>query len=247
MKKWFRIALIPTLLALSSIGQANEWYTVEVIIFANNDSSVIADEYWPDIDEIPAKSAIRLKPVNEGEIDSFQKLPKNLLSLLDEKNRIRSSGKYRVLYHQGWMQPVVETQRPKPIRITAGNILDNGMYELDGYIAVGRGRYLHFRPDLYFSRRLTADETSLLKDKGAAKTDNEMTAPAMIETIQAEAMPAAQTVSGAVSNLPQNTMDLFIPEILTVNQTQARRMRSKELHYIDHPLFGIMVEIKPVN
>ncbi|MCP4597909.1 CsiV family protein [Neptuniibacter sp.] len=242
MKKWFRIALIPTLLALSSIGQANEWYTVEVIIFANNDSSVIADEYWPEIDEIPAKSAIRLKPVNEGEIDSFQKLPKNLLSLHDEKNRIRSSGKYRVLYHQGWMQPVAETQRPKPIRITAGDIMDNGMYELDGYIAVGRGRYLHFRPDLYFSRRLTADETSLLKKKAATKTET-----AMSEPVQAEAMPTTQTASGAVSTLPQNTMDLFIPEILTVNQTQARRMRSKELHYIDHPLFGIMVEIKPVN
>lgn len=242
MKKWFRIALIPTLLALSSIGQANEWYTVEVIIFANKDSSVIADEYWPDIDEIPTKSAIRLKPVNEGEIDAFQKLPNNLLSLQDEKNRIRSSGKYRVLYHQGWMQPVAETQRPKPIRITAGDIMDNGMYELDGYIAVGRGRYLHFRPDLYFSRRLTADETSLLKKKAATKTETSMTEPA-----QAEAMPTTQTTSGAVSTLPQNAMDLFIPEILTVNQTQARRMRSKELHYIDHPLFGIMVEIKPVN
>lgn len=247
MKKWFRIALIPTLLALSSIGQANEWFTVEVIIFANKDSSVIADEYWPDIEEVPAKSAIRLKPVNEGELDAFQKLPKSLLSLQDEKSRIRSSGKYRILYHQGWMQPVAETQRPKPIRITAGDIMDNGMYELDGYIAVGRGRYLHFRPDLYFSRRLTADETSLLRNKSATK-ENEENA----ELIQAEALMTMETVSGTVSsapvsNTPANNIDLFIPEILTVNQTQARRMRSEELHFIDHPLFGIMVEIKPVD
>ena len=26
-----------------------------------------------------------------------------------------------------------------------------------------------------------------------------------------------------------------------------RKMRSKELHYIDHPLFGILVEIRPAQ
>jgi hypothetical protein len=29
--------------------------------------------------------------------------------------------------------------------------------------------------------------------------------------------------------------------------TESRRMRSRELHYFDHPLFGVMVEVRPVE
>jgi hypothetical protein len=33
----------------------------------------------------------------------------------------------------------------------------------------------------------------------------------------------------------------------TVNIKQRRRMRSNELHYIDHPLLGLLIKISPVE
>ena len=56
-------------------------------------------------------------------------------------------------------------------------------------------------------------------------------------------MQATSTASNTLSN------EAFpaLPEILTVNLNQARRMKSEELHYIDHPLMGVLVEIKPVK
>lgn len=222
MKKWTLNLLLSVLCIVSANSFAEEWYTVEVIVFANQTSENLNDEYWSDIPEIPVRSAITLKPTTEGELDQFQILPKDLLSLNQEVSRLNASGKYRVLYHAGWMQPVAETQKPKPVRIQAGEILDNGVYELDGYLAVGRGRYLHFRPDLYFSRTLTATESNLL----------------------AEQKPT--TASTAVNTAISPT-DFYIPETLTVKLNQARRMRSKELHFIDHPLFGVLVEMKPVE
>lgn len=223
MKKWTQNLLLSLICIVSSPAYANEWFTVEVIVFANQGSENLDNEYWADISEIPARSAITLKPTTAGELDEFQILPASLLSLNSEKNRIKASSKYRVMYHAGWMQSVPETQNPKPIRIQGGEILDNGMYELDGYIAVGRGRYLHFRPDLYFSRSLTPTESNLLPVKSDAQT-------------------MRTTISGAIPSA-----GLYIPEILTVNLNQARRMRSKELHFIDHPLFGILVEMTPVE
>jgi len=159
-----------------------------------------------------------------------------LLSLNQELAQLKRSSNYRVLYHSGWMQPVAETQNPKPIRIQGGDILDNGMFEIDGYIGIGKGRYLHFRPDLYFSRSLTTTESNLLLKANAIETQT--------ETIEPAQQPSAST---AVNTAAVRPLELFIPETLTVNLNQARRMRSKELHFIDHPLFGVLVEIKPVE
>lgn len=229
---------------LSVSAQANDWFKVEVIVFANEDSSGIYDEHWPDINEIPEKPrTVALEASNSPDeiIDGYRKLTGSALSLHGEKNLLRKSGKYRVLYHSGWLQPVAHTQNPRPIRIRAGEILDNGMYELDGYIAVGRGRYLHFRPDLFHSRRLSpaqAEKLNQMHNKSdSTDPENSTTAlPSDLNSVTSSAEP-----SSPLGMFPE------IPEVLTVNLNQARRMRSEELHFIDHPLMGVLVEIKPVK
>jgi hypothetical protein len=232
--------LVSTLILSSPTTYAESWYKIEVVVFANQNNSNLKDEFWPEVSEIPRPSnAIALKARN-AEGNAYKKLTGDELSLHSEKKRLSNSGAYRVLFHEGWMQPVRHTQNPRPIRITGGNILDNGMYELDGHIADGRGTYLHFRPNLFFSRQLTADQTAMLKQvsSNTPANDAEQNSAASLLTMQAS--------SDAESSLDQNIL-MDIPEILTVNQDQARRMKSKELHFIDHPLMGILVEIKPVD
>lgn len=240
MNKWTQSVLLTFLLSLASVTQAEDWYTVEVIIFANTDTRALDDEYWPEINEVPLKTSITLaEPTqSDDELTAFQKLTPSLLSLNQELAQLKRSGNYRVLYHEGWMQPVAETQQPQPVRIQGGNILDNGMFELDGYIGIGKGRYLHFRPDLYFSRSMTAEESAMLL-KPQQKTPQDM-------TVSSEAQELTTTAASAAAQVIQ-PVELFIPEILTVNLTQARRMRSKQLHFIDHPLFGVLIEIIPVE
>lgn len=223
---------------ISPIVTAADWYKVEVVVFANQDSSGLSEEYWPEIKEIPSPAnAIALKSLS-AEGSAYKRLADSSLSLHDAKNRLKNSGPYRVLFHAGWMQPVYHTQKPRPIRITGGEILDNGMYELDGHIAIGRGTYLHFRPNLFLSRRLNSDESSYLK--------NPLSQSADLAASQSASLITMQAASGATSALTSNAFPV-IPDILTVNLNQARRMKSKELHYIDHPLMGILVEIKPVK
>ncbi len=240
MNKWMQSALLTFLLSLASFAQAEDWYTVEVIIFANTGNQALDDEYWPEINEVPLKTSITLAEPTQSdeELTAFQKLEPSLLSLNQELAQLKRSDNYRVLYHEGWMQPVAETQQPEPVRIQGGDILDNGMYELDGYIGIGKGRYLHFRPDLYFSRSLTAAESSML-----LKTQHD-------ETLETTEIANAEELTSNVASTAIRVIqpaELFIPETLTVNLTQARRMRSKELHFIDHPLFGVLIEVKPVE
>jgi hypothetical protein len=232
--------LVSTLILSSPTTYAESWYKIEVVVFANQNNSNLKDEFWPEVSEIPRPSnAIALKARN-AEGNAYKKLTGDELSLHSEKKRLSNSGAYRVLFHEGWMQPVRHTQNPRPIRITGGNILDNGMYELDGHIAVGRGTYLHFRPNLFLSKQLTADQTAMLKQASSNPPINET------EENSAASLLTMQASSDAESSLDQNIL-MDIPEILTVNLDQARRMKSKELHFIDHPLMGILVEIKPVD
>ena len=237
MIKLFSALLALTLTFSSYTASAASWYKVEVVIFSNQDSDALQEEHWPVIEEIPSPAnAIALKSSN-AEGSAYKRLGGGSLSLHGVKNRLKNSGQYKVMYHAGWMQPVYHTQKPRPIRITGGEILDNGMYELDGHIAIGRGTYLHFRPNLFLSRRLTSDESNTLNAKRSSGDET-------INT-EAESLITMQTTSSAAN--VTNTLFPSIPEILTINMDQARRMKSKELHYIDHPLMGILVEIKPVN
>ncbi|PIE23818.1 MAG: hypothetical protein CSA60_04100 [Neptuniibacter caesariensis] len=231
MKRIVNVIALTGLLAIANGAFAASWYKVEVVVFASNSSQALADEYWPHIEDIPEKSrATNLGSTGTG---AYQKLAPSSLSLKQAKNALRAKGENRILFHSAWLQPIVKTQNPRPVRIQGGEILDNGMHELEGYIAVGRGRYLHFRPDLYLSRRLNAEESALLKSTPHSD-------PVANETPAQLSMQNSSTARPTVNAIQ-------LPDILTVNLNQARRMRSKELHYIDHPLMGILVEIKPVK
>ena len=220
MKNFIQKLLIISFFFASFSAQAEvSWYKIEVIVFANLDESTIDDEEWPLITEIPQRKSVALKPPSAEQAVPYGLIPRSELNLVSDKQHLSRSGKYKILYHSGWVQPVPETQKPLPVRITAGEIMDNGMYELDGYVAVGRGRYLHFRPDLYFSRKVQ----------------------------NTQAMPEVSPTDASASTASPALQFPDVPEILTVNLNQARRMRSEELHYIDHPLFGVIVEILPMD
>jgi len=54
------------------------------------------------------------------------------------------------------------------------------------------------------------------------------------------------TIDASVDTSAQNTKADLISQQSYPMQTH-RRMRSKELHYIDHPLVGILVQINPTE
>lgn len=227
------------LLASTSVLAEDSWFRVEVIIFANQDPAALSAEKWPEIHAIPESN--RIAPLAQAptadtaseNIAPFSLLPKEQFNLTAERQQLQRSSQYRVLYHNGWYQPVAQTRKPKQIKINAGEILDNGMHELEGYLAVGRGRYLHFRPDIYLSKTVNN------ADQGSTPLTASTATPDTVNTTASAALSSASTA--AASLFP------VVPEILTVNLNQARRMRSEELHYIDHPLMGILIEVLPLD
>lgn len=133
----------------------------------------------------------------------------------------RSSG-FTVLDHQSWVQPV--GSEPTPVMVQAGKRYDD-RFEVEGTLSFTRSRFLHVQTNLWYT---------------------------IFEPRSGEANPF---LAGFQSNLSDETLAQY-PELVNVERErgqyyvarthlmlQSRRMHSDELHYIDHPLFGIVVRI----
>ncbi|MDO6562504.1 CsiV family protein [Amphritea sp. 1_MG-2023] len=233
------MALTLILLNISTVQADTSNYKVELLIFSQQTSATLNDEVWPPIDSIPQLPSRALGYYQANQQNGFfTRLPKSSLSLSAKQASLRRSSLYRVLFHEAWIQPISGIKNQYRLRINGGDILDNGLYELDGYISIDKGRYLHFRNDLFHSRRLSPSDAQLLLKPGQSAT----AAP-----VTTTASSASSTLTTDSSNGNRYLTQTTIPDFLTVEMKSARRMPRDELHYIDHPLFGILVRITRAN
>ena len=189
---------------------------------------------------------------------------------LQAADRIRRSRYYRLLTMTTWEQPLLRDEKPVAIVIRGGEVFGQHS-ELEGTLSLRRERYLHAHVQLWLSR--FSDYTGELNDEDWPALPLLPKPPAPIAPVDAEsdldlAADAAQAEADAVlssdmtekeaasESLDENLAldewaeyDWFTParpdRIVLMDQT--RRLRSGELHYIDHPLLGVILRISPVE
>jgi hypothetical protein len=132
---------------------------------------------------------------------------------------LKRSSKYRFLTHLAWRQPIRASEDPTPILIQTGDHFDD-YFMIDGTLTISRSRYLHVNTDLWATQFTP-------KHGPGAPTAN-------IDIATAEKYPE-------IAKWEQNR-NQHIP-IQSFPLKQSRRMRSATLHYIDHPLFGILIQV----
>jgi hypothetical protein len=136
---------------------------------------------------------------------------------------LQRSSQFTVLSNNSWVQPI--GSEPTPILVQAGQRYDD-RFEVEGSLSLTRSRFLHIQTNLWYT---------------------------VFEPRSGESKPF---LGGFQSNLSDEILSQH-PELVKVERErgqyfaarthlmfQSRRMRSDELHYIDHPLFGIVVRIK---
>lgn len=150
---------------------------------------------------------------------AFRAVQNSDLALNQVARSIRRSTLYQLLIHQSWTQPIDQTASTILLQ---GGTQYGANFELEGTIALRRNRYLHLATDLY----LTVFETTL----GGAEPSKDRLDHGEHPMLMAAAQRGRTTS-------PSHRFHM----------TETRRLRSSELHYIDHPAFGIIVEIRPVD
>ncbi len=182
--------------------------------------------------------------------------------------RITAQRDFRSLFYQAWRQPMYGREESTNILILGGDKYDEH-YELEGTINLSVERYLHINTDLWFSKFTTNTDTEALLWPVLPAIPTQVTPDILEEditdnfTLFPEQVDQQNVISESnsfsqtsVFSEQDNVVNLFNnPFFNLVNQQfkvertvavrQSRRMRSTELHYIDHPLLGILVRITP--
>lgn len=146
---------------------------------------------------------------------AFRLLGPDEMKLNAEYAKIRRNPAYRPLGHAAWIQEGLPEDRARPI-----DLADLGIADPSGTIQLHVSRYLHVSVNLIYRR--IAD--------GADAPAAGQTAPGRPAGVQSDAEAAGL---GTVEVAPRYVMD------------QQRRVRSGELQYFDHPMFGLLLLITP--
>lgn len=170
------------------------------------------------------------EPVDLGR-EPFILLPQDKFQLSGLKKRIDRALDMRLLTHMAWRQPAYPKKQSAPVLIQSGD--QYGLsFEIEGTITVSENRFLHVETHLYFSKFIR----QLLDEKiDWSSLANEETEGFVFGDT------GTTTAQQPFSVFSQN--DVEFDRDLTAEFKQARRVRSEELHYLDHPLFGMMVMI----
>lgn len=250
-------------------AQSTRWFQVELMVFS--DASGATAEQWeatPDLDYPGAShfliDSTRVKsntnqPADDRSVGTtkragpaaFTLLPRTQLAFRGKAAYMQKTGRYRVLFHEAWVQPIGPLSQSLPIVLDRSG--DEMQWpELQGTITLYLSRYLHLETNLW----LNTDGEYLHSTWSMPPPPLGPRSVIVEESIPNEPDPVASV----------NVYDLHIqPEPLGLEEEieeqlgpvypfrhavllqQKRRMRSGEVHYIDHPMLGVIVKITPLG
>jgi hypothetical protein len=145
-------------------------------------------------------------------------LPSEDLLLQRAANRIERRGLGRILFHGRWLQAVPPRESPDPVLVTGGKPLSAGPSDHELVGSVG----VTLGRYLHFNADLFFHGPGL----GLAPAEAVMRGTGESLLLPATAPPA---------------------KAVYMQLSESRRMRSEELHYLDHPKLGLVVRIDPVT
>ncbi len=158
-----------------------------------------------------------------------------LQSVASSINRSRG---YRLLLTGSWHQPVPPRNAAEPLLIQTGK-RHGDLFQLEGSVSVTVGRYLHFGAHLWYHE----PELGAYSEAIPIAEQPQPATPALNADSQPEdALPEAR------ADLEASTAYRLVvpPGEHFMHLSEYRRMRSAELHYLDHPKLGVLVRIDPV-
>lgn len=195
--------------------------------------------------------------MNSAEEDTDSTPPVTLLDDLEFANAVNRFG-YRsdmkVVWHQAWIEELQDSANAYDHEVTASYEEENFRIDISGSFNLYRSRYIHIRPDLEVDQLIFTipDDAPLSGETNDNTDEGAMTMAVTSDTTSnSEALPG---VEGQMTILPSDqgitNEPVAEPEpewipLRAAKIERSRRMRSGEVHYLDHPLVGMVVKVTP--
>lgn len=259
-----QFALLVTLLPIAMNSPATQddtpiaeeppWYNIDLAIYRQS-RSLSQSEQWISPDGISLRFPNRIISLTaaDTENETLDAQPKGRAFTQREISddvfrqtvtKLRQHSSFGMLYQASWRQPMVAEAEAYPILIQTGRWLD-AYPEVEGYVRLHLSRYLHVKVDLAiqdYERQVLPTESEF----DWLSTDSETT----FLTNQPVSIPFTWADSAVrdQAQAPQaSTEKTWVVPVRSMALQTSRRMRSGELHYIDHPIIGIVIKVTPVK
>ena len=234
-----RLLLIPCCLpAATGAAVSADWYEVEAVLFEYTEPDA-ANEWWYENPGLPSRDQTiglimavadpvagdTAEAADEADLMPYLALPQGNHQLGGVRRVLELSRDYRPLLHVSWQQPGLDARDVRAIH------LDNTRFE--------------------------------------KKTAEQDEPPAGEEWDQPEYVPPVKVFDGIIRLRKSRFLHLdvdfaYFPDVLEqpgldspggagdpgrlpadyVRLTESRRVKPDELHYFDHPLFGLIIQVR---
>lgn len=204
----------------------------------------------------------------DAESNDFEYLDSSHLQLVEQRKKLEKHASFKPIFHMAWRMPVKGPKASQPIHLFAGNNLALNIqkrqlealteteqsgneqapekteqliadiaplltdkWAIDGNFKVYLNHYLYINSQLIIRKEVS--ENIIQPEPVIELIDDE-------NGVQIAAQNDNMNTDEAPSKVEQHTV---IKEVLF---DQNRRLRSEEIHYLDHPLMGIIVQIRKI-
>lgn len=262
-------ALLPGILMAQSDSVAEEEviprYDVEIIIFKNTKVPKSREFVLPV--SSPGKPEILLDLASPDSVSAareagYELLPSTEFRLIEEAARLVESSRYELLAHLAWRQPGLEREAAMPIWIRGGRIFGKEYTSIDSRLSPFDGK----SGDIPAAgENFTFDEQTLEALELQQTEQQQRVGQRGLYELEGKITVALSrylhTYADLVLRRPRLSIDPVIDdpvedEVLAASTADTRilnnhslrenrRMRSKTLHYLDNPEFGMLVLITP--
>lgn len=271
-----RHVLLPLVLlglfATQAWADAPQLYTVELVIFAQLNPSVMQSEQWPSTTSLSAPARfITYTAIDSGATTSmpapyqaFTPLPAAQMQLNDAVQTLEKSSRYKVLMHIGWRQPGLSMSTALPVWIeqTQGDTDRNGaaLQGIDKVPTPVQTTATNALPVTSPSPALPLLKGSIILHRArylhlSFNLDyiiQGTSTAAPSNTMPPTARPVPATISdGPAPGTPgANPADLTntvpaVPAEIVFGLKERHRVRKGELTYFDNPAFGVLALVTP--
>lgn len=259
---WLTCILLSVfVLPVTSFAQeADRWYQVELIVFEQGGNPSDSEELWrTDIElQYPRNWLALVEQSDDSSLETEEdwstaaepESSENALPLLsadeltlgNEAQRLERNNQYRVLFHGGWRQPFAENRQEPAILITGGEQYGDH-YELEGSIQLSLRTYLHIDTNLWLARFNTNFGQERAPWPPLPQRPNQRVDTDILFRFDGGNSSLQQPFNQNWDYEAILAQPYVVENIVVLNQ--SRRMRSGEIHYLDHPQMGLLIKLTP--
>ena len=241
--------------AAATEEEGDRWYEVEIIVFSHQADPGQDGEVWPEV-ELPAslEQAIVLAPPLDSEasiegsdgtgepeqpdglVTPYQMLSGDQLKMDAFDGRLVRAADFTPLIHAAWRQPAFPRGVSMPLRI-------HWEQEVPEEAPLPEEEALITPPQMPES----GDDAEEVSDTPSPSLTGTLTVSVnrylhLDVDLYYQPEVADDEEAGTF-----NLFDMFAEEETprVYRMHQSRRMRSSEIHYLDHPRFGLIVQVTP--